>query len=179
MRPNLILLPGLRRLVETFDNGDVVIEGLMFETASAPGVGYPFTASRSFAPQGNPWSDRDRCPRRFLHRQLWPAVARSSVSVMRKCNAGLKRRMRSMYISVSATEETFFVRKIRRVWGVGEGQFFKVDGWFADGRRVAVLRSFARVCTMAFAAADRRHRLGRHCSGCEGRGWQSSRHAVN
>ena len=38
----------------------------------------------------------------------------------------------------------FFCANVFGEFGdVGEGQFFKVDGWFADGRRVAVLRSFA------------------------------------
>ena len=71
-------------------------------------------------------------------------MARSSVSVMRKCKAGLKRRIRSIYISVECDGRDFFCANVfSEFWDVGKGEFFKVDGRFADGGRVAVFRCFA------------------------------------
>src|SRR5712691_10815290 len=80
-------------------------------------VRYPLTANKSFAPQGRPCSGPRYFPAAISRSaSLACASARSSVSVITNFNAGSYFFSRSKYISVSATEETFFVRTSSPNW---------------------------------------------------------------
>src|SRR6266851_400528 len=74
-------------------------------------VRYPLTASRSFAPQGKPCSGPRYFPAAISASAfLACANARSSVSVTTNFNVGSYFFKRPRYISVSASDDTFFVR---------------------------------------------------------------------
>src|SRR5579885_2641816 len=80
---------------------------LCFSNPPAPHVvGYPLTASRSFAPQGSPCSGpRYRPAAISASASRACASARSSVIVITKCSSGSERFSRAIYISVRLVEE--------------------------------------------------------------------------
>src|SRR5712671_543306 len=74
-------------------------------------VRYPFTASKSFAPQGSPCSGPRYFPAAISRSASFAcANARSSVSVITKCSSGSYRFKRARYIWVRSVEETLRVR---------------------------------------------------------------------
>src|SRR6266436_8704534 len=85
---------------------------ICFSNPPAPHVvGYPFTASRSLAPHGNPCRGPRYLPAAISRSaSLDCALARSSVSVTTNFSFVSYRFNLSKYISVSALEEIFFVR---------------------------------------------------------------------
>src|SRR5882757_1797478 len=83
-----------------------------FSNPAAPQVvRYPFTASRSFAPHGSPCSGPRYFPAAISRSASRACIcARSSVSVTVNFSSGSYRLSLPKYISVSALDETFFVR---------------------------------------------------------------------
>src|SRR5260370_4062894 len=72
---------------------------------------YPFTASKSFAPQGNPWRGPRYLPAAISASAcLACARARASVSVTTNFSVWSYFFSRPRHISVSASDETFFIR---------------------------------------------------------------------
>src|SRR6266404_2148909 len=83
-----------------------------FSKPAAPHVvRYPFTANKSFAPHGRPWSGPRYLPAAISRSASRACIcARSSVSVTVNFSSGSYRLSLPKYISVSALDETFFVR---------------------------------------------------------------------